>query len=58
MMTEAQRNYLASLAREAGYQSLYYAAAPILGRSVSNMQRKGLTKAEASRVIDALKEAK
>jgi len=54
-MTSAQQRYIDSLARQAGYQSLYYAAAAILGRSISNMQKKGISKAEASQVIDALK---
>lgn len=53
-MTSKQMSYIESLARNAGYQSLYYAAAPILDRSISNIQRKGMTAAEASRVIDAL----
>lgn len=54
-MTSAQQRYIDSLARQAGYQSLYYAAAAILGRSISNMQKKGISKAEASQVIAALK---
>lgn len=44
-----------SLARKAGYQSAYYAAAKVLGRSISNIQRKGMTTSEASQVIDGLK---
>jgi hypothetical protein len=54
MMTSKQQSYLARLAREHGYQSLYYAAAKYTGRSISNLQRKGLSVEEASKVIAAL----
>lgn len=53
-MTAKQQSFITRLARDGGYQSLYYAAAKHTGRSISNIQRKGLTAAEASTVIDAL----
>jgi hypothetical protein len=57
-MTASQQNYIAALASKLGHKGDYgwaHAAAAVLGISSSKISRKGLTKAEASKVIVALK---
>ena len=56
MTTAVAKYYLIDmLARDAGFQSGYYAAAKVLGRSISNLQRKGMTSTESDRVIAAIR---
>ncbi len=54
--TAKQRNYISMLARQAGYADGVSAAAAILGRSRSKLQKKGLDLSEASEVISKLKQ--
>jgi hypothetical protein len=54
-MTGRQSIYIDSLATGLGWHNGTYAAAAILDRSISHIQRKGMTAAEASQVIGELK---
>jgi len=54
LMTVKQHNYMRFLAHRLGYRTWAHAAAPIVNRSITNINKKGLSVAEASCVIDAL----
>jgi hypothetical protein len=57
MGTDKQLGYISRLADQLGYEgrtAWAYAASAVTGRSVSNIERKGLSVREASEVIDAL----
>lgn len=54
--TEAQHDYIAKLAKTAGYASIHEACAAVLGVDVASIGDKALTSGEAHRVIEALKQ--
>jgi hypothetical protein len=57
MATDKQFGYISRLADQLGYEgrtAWAYAASAVMGRSISNIERKGLTVREASEVLAAL----
>lgn len=55
-MTERQESYLDTLAHGARYASVEHAVAAVVGRSLSDVRKRGISIGEASETIDALRE--